>query len=45
VQTSSQNQEDGFGLQKMTHAKDSRIGIIARTVVSATANIPIGLTF
>ena len=45
VQTSGRNEDDHFGLRKVTHVKDNRKGIIAHTAVSSSTNIPLGFMF
>ena len=45
VQTSGRNEDDYFGLRKVTHVKDNRKGIVAHTAVSSTTNIPLAFMF
>ena len=45
VQTSGKNEEDDFGLRKVTHVKDNRKGIIAHTAVNSSTIFPLGFLF
>lgn len=45
VETSGRNDEDHFGLRKVTHVKDNRKGIISHTAVSTAAVMPLGFMF
>jgi hypothetical protein len=45
VDTSGRNEEDDFGLRKVTHTQANRKGIIAHTAVSTTINIPLCFIF
>ena len=44
-QTSGKNEEDHFGLRRVTHVKDNRRGIISHTAVSTTTLMPLGFLF
>ena len=45
VQSSGKNEDDHFGLRKVTHVKDNRKGIIAHTAVSSSTNMPLNFMF
>ena len=45
MQTSGKNDQDHFGLGKVTHVKDNRKGIISHTAVSVSTMIPLGFLF
>ena len=45
AQTSGRNDEDHFGLRRVTHVKDNRRGIISHTAVSVSTIMPIGFVF
>ena len=45
VQVSEKNDEDYFGLRKVTHVKDNRKGIISHTAVSLSTIMPLAFMF
>ena len=45
VQVSEKNDEDHFGLRKVTHVKDNRKGIISHTAVSLSTIMPLAFMF
>ena len=45
IQTSGKNDDDHFGLRKVTHVKDNRKGIISHTAVSVSTIMPLGYIF
>ena len=45
VQVSGKNDDDHFGLRKVTHVKDNRRGIISHTAVSLSTIMPLAFMF
>ena len=45
LENSGKNDEDHFGLRKVTHVKDNRKGIISHTAVSLSTIMPLGYLF